>query len=77
VALQQRAALVGGDRLVELHLAALELLDDAFELLQGVLERQAGNVLRDCRFFGQFCVGGGAHLSGPSAEVASHRPGWK
>src|SRR6478736_5586978 len=41
VALQERTALVGGDRLVELDLAAFELLDDAFELLQGVLERQA------------------------------------
>src|SRR5215471_1718123 len=38
VLLEQGAALVGRNRLVELHLAALELLDDAFQLLQRVLE---------------------------------------
>src|ERR1700720_3711778 len=52
--LQQRPALVGRDRLVELHLAALELLDDRLQLLQRVLERQRGNILRQYGFFRQF-----------------------
>src|SRR5690349_17377432 len=63
VALQQRAALVGADCLVELHLAAFELLDDAFELLQRVFEGQALNILGNCGFFGGL-VGQGAPLSG-------------
>src|SRR6266853_3032180 len=46
VPLQQGAAFVGRNRLVELHLAALELLDDAFQLLQRILEGQPGNILR-------------------------------
>ena len=45
VPLEQGAALVGGDRFVELHLAALQLLDDAFELFQRIFERQADDVL--------------------------------
>src|SRR6185312_3530622 len=52
VALEQRAALVGRNRLVQLHLAALELLDDGLQLLQRVLERQAGDVLGNRGFFG-------------------------
>src|SRR5260370_10335856 len=59
VPLQQRPALVGGDRLVELDLAALELLDDRLQLLQRVLERQRGNVLRPYVFFRQFGPTGG------------------
>ena len=47
-------ALVGRDRLVELHLSALELLDDRLQLLERVLERQRGNILRQYRFFRQF-----------------------
>ena len=69
VPLEQGAALIGGDRLVELHLAALELLDDAFELFQGIFERQADDVLMDDRFFGHrrllkgvpHCSRGGVH----------------
>src|ERR1041384_7046986 len=38
VPLQQRAALIGRDRFVEFDLAALELLDDALQLLQRILE---------------------------------------
>src|SRR5262245_7204347 len=59
VLLEQRTALIGRDRLVELDLAALELLDDAFQLLQRVLERQAGYILRKYGFFCQFCLAGG------------------
>src|SRR6516162_2539734 len=60
VPLQQRTALVGRDRFVELDLAALELLDDALQLLQRILEGQAGNILRQCGFFRQFRLSGGA-----------------
>src|SRR5262245_47872574 len=59
VLLQQRAALVGCDRLVELDLAALELLDDAFELLERVLERKRCDLLGQGGFFGQFRLSGG------------------
>src|SRR5471032_3246657 len=52
VALQQRAALVSGDGLVQLGLALLELLDDRLQLLQRVLEREAGDVLEKYGFFG-------------------------
>src|SRR5262245_30245829 len=48
VPLEQCSALVGRDRLVELDLAALQLLDDAFQFLQSVLEGQTGNILRQC-----------------------------
>ena len=44
---------------LELHLAALELLDDRFQLLQRVLERQGGDILGHGGFFGQFCLSGG------------------
>src|SRR5476651_270011 len=54
VALQIGAALVGRDRLVELDLAALQLLDDAFQLLQRVFERQRGDVFQQGGFFGHF-----------------------
>src|SRR5882672_4029885 len=54
VPLQERPALVGRDRLVELHLPALELLDDRLQLLQRVFERQRGNFLRQYGFFRQF-----------------------
>src|SRR5262249_45667971 len=54
VPLQQRTALIGGDRFVEFYFALLELRDDALELLQRVLEGQAGNFLRQCGFFRQF-----------------------
>src|SRR5690348_1109936 len=54
VPLQQRAAFVGRNRLVELHLAALELLDDALQLLQRVLEGEARDVLGQGVFLGHF-----------------------
>src|SRR5260370_17184471 len=49
MALQQRAALIRRDRLVELVAAGLEPLDDLLELLQGVLEAHRGDVGRETR----------------------------
>ena len=80
VALQQGAALVGRNRLVQFDLAALELLDDGFQLLQRVLEGQAGNVFGQCRFFGQFAsLGerspeGGADGSRTAADLPASVP---
>src|SRR5258708_254163 len=45
VPLEQRPALIGRDRLIQLDLATLELLDDALQLLEGVFERQVGDIL--------------------------------
>ena len=53
MALQKRPTFIGLDRLVELHLTALELLDDTLEFLQRIFERERGNVLRQCGFFSQ------------------------
>src|SRR5258708_10502728 len=53
VPLQQRPTLVGRDRLVELHLAALELLDDRLQLLERVLERQRSTILTPSGCFRQ------------------------
>src|SRR5690348_4142260 len=47
--LQQRAALVGRDRLVELVATSLEPLDDLLELLQRVLETHRGDLGRETR----------------------------
>ena len=43
---QQRAALIGFDRVVELCLAIFELLDELFKLDQRVLKAQRGNIRR-------------------------------
>src|SRR6185437_5052232 len=47
--LQQRAALVGRDRFVELVAAGFEPLDDLLELLQRVLETHRGDLGRQTR----------------------------
>src|SRR5690348_7449963 len=49
MSLEQRAALVGRDRLVELVAAGLEPLDDLLELLQRVLETHRGDLGRETR----------------------------
>jgi hypothetical protein len=46
--LQRLAALVDRDRFLERDLAALEALDDLLELVERLLERQAGDVGAPC-----------------------------
>src|SRR5262249_14306047 len=70
VPLQQRTALIGGDRFVEFYFALLELRDDALELLQRVLEGQAGHFLRQCGFFRQY-----SPLKGVRADGSRAGPG--
>src|SRR5262245_11264460 len=75
VLLEQRAPFVRRDRFVELHLTAFELLDDAFQFLQGVLKRKRCDILRHGGFFGQFRLSGGwrdgsrPHRAGPSLSL--------
>src|SRR6204780_3380222 len=47
--LQQRAALVGGKRVIELGVAGLQPLDDFFEFLQSVFEAELGDFGRGFR----------------------------
>src|SRR5208282_3738150 len=50
--LQQRAALIGGERVIELGASGLQPLDDVLELLQGVLEAELGDLGRGFRGLG-------------------------
>src|SRR5208282_6829461 len=47
--LQQRAALIGGERVIELGASGLQPLDDVLELLQGILEAELGDLGRGFR----------------------------
>jgi hypothetical protein len=68
--LQGLAALVDGDRFLEVDLSLLEALHDALELGQGLLEGQAGDVGRFGR--GRRCRGHGRSFH-DRIYGASHR----
>src|SRR6266851_1443180 len=55
-------AIGGEDDLLDLHLGFGELLLDRLQLLQRVLERQRGNILRQYGFFRQFGLSEGRSM---------------